>query len=352
MTLTEFKVLNDATFETQLEDVETALIFFTERRTSSLHESTNRRLAELMRIRWSFFIAYIEDSPLLCRAYDVRVIDSYCLVSRGRLLDSYLPSGGSREDVKIAVWSDDVLDNRPRKRRYMQHITSKAAGDMVTYLDEMEDEETASARRIRSVLMELDRCLQGSEEEVHRFLWSNAFLLDLFYEGGYALSKCPLGNSFVTDFVVLGYRTWTNDVGIHATLIELEKPSRKLFTKAGDPAAVLTHALRQVQDWKAWHSRNGEYFRHTVESFMTEDLAASRKIRSTRSLSGLYSEMLSSVMHERLSCSFRIIAGRRADLSLGDRIRLDEMNNSLNGITIMTYDALLEGWMRRLGSVG
>jgi hypothetical protein len=343
-------VLDDTTFEAELESVETALIFCTERARSRYHESYNVNLAALIGKKGQFFLAYIDDSPLLCRAYGIRVIDSYCLISRGRLLDSYVPRG-SHDLGALAMWCDDVLSDRPRKRRYMDHITSKPASAMISYLKEMEEEERSSTRHIRSVLLQLDQSLHGTEEDIHKFLWSNAFLLDLFYEGGYMLSKWPLGNKHISDFVVFGYRNWTNDVGIHATLIEIEKPSRKLFTKAGDPASVLTHALRQLQDWKAWHARNSDYFSRTVQSFLSPDLATAGRIKSTRSLTGFYTDLLLGLMDQHVSCSFKIIAGRRADLTLADRIRLDEMNNSLNGISIMTYDALLEGWMRRLGSV-
>ena len=341
--------LTDATFRRELEDVEIALVFFTDRRMFGYHDSTNRRLAELIRSRGQFFLADIEANLELGREYGVCVLNSYYLLRRGRLLDSYV-SRGSSDVVDIAVWCDAVLDERPRKRRYMEYVTSKVASEMVAYIEEMEEEETANTRRIRASLLELDQRLNGTEEQVHAHLWANAFLLDLFYDGGYVMSKLPLGIKYVSDFVVFGYRNWTNDVGIHATLIELERPTGKLFTKAGDPAAVLTHALRQVQDWKAWLARNGDYFRRTVRSLLVEG-SPTERLRSSRSLSGFYRDVIIGALDDHVSYGFTVIAGRRQPMSLADRIRLDEMNNSLNGIRIMTYDALVEGWMRRLGSV-
>lgn len=342
--------LTDANFRAELGGVEIALVFFSERKLFGYHDSTNIRLAEILRSRGQFFLVDVEANLALSNAFAVSVLNSYYLFRWGQLLDSYLPRSGNAV-VNIAVWCDAVLDERPRKRRYMQHITSKVASDMVAYLEEIEEEESANTRRVHESLLELDRRLNGSEEQVHTHLWANAFLLDLVYDGGYVLSKFPLGINHVSDFVVFGYRTWTNDVGIHATLIELERPTAKLFTKAGDPAAVLNHALRQVQDWKAWLGRNSDYFRRTVRSLLAESGEGKRKVKSSRSLSGFYRDVIVGALDDHVSYGFTVIAGRRPQMTLADRIRLDEMNNSLNGIRIMTYDALLEGWMRRVGSV-
>jgi hypothetical protein len=185
-----FRVLSDETFEAELEDIETALVFFTER-DLTWHHDTNTKVAKLFRKRAECFMAYMSESLLLCREYGVTVINSYCLIRRGRLLDSYVPRGGF-DAVALAVWCDDVLNDRPRKSRYSQHITSLPASAMIAYLKAMENEEKANTARVRSVLLELERGLAGTEQEVHAILWANAFLLDLFYEGGYIVSKLPL----------------------------------------------------------------------------------------------------------------------------------------------------------------
>lgn len=64
-----------------------------------------------------------------------------------------------------------------------------------------------------------------------------------------------LGSEFITDFMLAeddGDRvTWT--------AVELERPSVDLFTVAGNPTSTLTHALRQISDWRNWLSRNRAY---------------------------------------------------------------------------------------------
>ena len=42
-------------------------------------------------------------------------------------------------------------------------------------------------------------------------------------------------------------------------LIEIEHPRFPLFTKSGNPSAKLSHALRQVLNWKSWFQENSPY---------------------------------------------------------------------------------------------
>ena len=54
--------------------------------------------------------------------------------------------------------------------------------------------------------------------------------------------------SFVPDFMWI-----TSHSGAwFPTLIEIEKPDRKIFTKKGDPYASFTHARQQLADWRSW----------------------------------------------------------------------------------------------------
>ncbi|HEX3111593.1 MAG TPA: hypothetical protein VHU41_21005 [Thermoanaerobaculia bacterium] len=174
--------LTDASFRAELAGVEIELVFFSERGMFGHHNSTNRRLADLIHGRGAFFLADMDANLELCREYGVSVSNSYYLLRRGNLLDSYLARGRS-DVVDVAVWCDAVLDGGPRKRRYMEHVTSKVASDMIAYLEEMEEEETANRHRVRESLLGLDKRSGGTEEQVHAHLWANAFLLDLFYDG-------------------------------------------------------------------------------------------------------------------------------------------------------------------------
>ena len=73
--------------------------------------------------------------------------------------------------------------------------------------------------------------------------------------GGWVIPQARLGSEHVTDFLIAK----EDYGGIAWYAVELERPQARIFTKKGDPSAALTHALRQVADWRIWLSRNLDY---------------------------------------------------------------------------------------------
>jgi hypothetical protein len=73
--------------------------------------------------------------------------------------------------------------------------------------------------------------------------------------GYWVIPSKRLGGEHITDFMIAELD------GAHPTwfAVELERPQAKLFTKKGDPSAALTHALRQIDDWRIWLSHNRDY---------------------------------------------------------------------------------------------
>lgn len=47
-------------------------------------------------------------------------------------------------------------------------------------------------------------------------------------------------------------------------LVEIERADNTLFTNGGDPSSKLTHAIRQVQDWKLWIRDNRDYYQRQI----------------------------------------------------------------------------------------
>lgn len=73
--------------------------------------------------------------------------------------------------------------------------------------------------------------------------------------GYWIVPQKRLGSEHVPDFLV-GHR----DVDqLLWNAIEIERPQAKMFTSKGDPSAALTHALRQIADWRDWLSHNRDY---------------------------------------------------------------------------------------------
>lgn len=95
-----------------------------------------------------------------------------------------------------------------------------------------------------------------TEEDIHRFLVTHPAFLPLWWPyDNTVFTKLPLGSQYVVDFAFAR----EDSGGVTWHLIEIEHPQFPLFTKAGNPSAKLTHALRQVLNWKSWFQENGPY---------------------------------------------------------------------------------------------
>lgn len=193
---------------------------------------------------------------------------------------------------------------------------------------------TLDARRLAA---ELEAVIDdGREEKIHQFIVANTEVLGFVGPNATIWSKYPLGNEFVTDFVSVGDEGWTNDPRPLVVLIEIEKANVPLFTAKGDPAAFLTHAIRQVQDWKRWVSGNREYLARDLNSRWNQRSgteADSRELALRRQL----------IYH--FAVDYRVIAGRRTEMRVAERLRLAQMNDDLANIKILTYDAILDELM-------
>jgi hypothetical protein len=178
---------------------------------------------------------------------------------------------------------------------------------LVWWKDFSQDDVEKFARRLSTATR---------EEDIQKFLSKKPMLLARLLGGGHGrwvIPKQKLGSQYVTDFII-GERS---SIGFEWYAVELEGPLAKMYTKAGDPTCKLTHAIRQIQDWRAWIQRNQNY--------------AARN----RSENGLgLTDIVSAVPG-------LILMGRRSDVSAGTSERRRQMVLDLN-IKIHSYDWLLE----------
>lgn len=67
--------------------------------------------------------------------------------------------------------------------------------------------------------------------------------------------KFSLGEDYVTDYVLLvqGYQ------GPEYVFVEIERPGKQIFTKAGQFAEAFTQAKNQLLDWENWLTKNHAY---------------------------------------------------------------------------------------------
>jgi Domain of unknown function (DUF4263) len=152
-----------------------------------------------------------------------------------------------------------------------------------------------------------------SEEDVHQFLVNYpVFVPALWPYENTIFSKLSLANQHTVDFA----HARTNTPGATWHLIEIERPQEALFTKAGNPTAKLSHAMRQLQDWYSWfiEERDFVFRRFPHQSFMRK--------------AGLWKPELWLVM------------GRRASVADSDRRLLQRLNEG--HVIIKTFDWLLD----------
>lgn len=198
----------------------------------------------------------------------------------------------------------------------------------------MNDAET---QLLKETAIQFERILDSAhEQEVHAFLETHHQLFDFLQDRGLIKSKFRLADAFIPDFISIGNDFSTNNLNSLVTFVEIERPNMPLFTKSGDPASGLTHAIRQVQNWKQWITNNRMYMQQVFGKIAAEELdRVNRSDNLKLSLRG--------VAHG-FSDRYLVIAGRRNSMSVSDRILLSQMNDDLHRIKIITYDVLLD-WL-------
>lgn len=142
-----------------------------------------------------------------------------------------------------------------------------------------------------------------SEEDLQRFFdkRKNWLLLDVTAKN--VTPKARLGAEFVVDFIV-------ERPDFQYTLVEIEKPDVKLYTKDGDPTKELKHATRQMEDYQRWINEHPSYI--------------CEKLPNMYSPYGL------------------VIIGMSSQLTRNEKKRLEQSNVTTRGkYEIMTFDGLL-----------
>ncbi len=131
--------------------------------------------------------------------------------------------------------------------------------------------------------------------------------------GRWVIPQQKLGSEHVTDFMIADKHSF----GREWFAVELESPKAKMFTRAGNPTKELTHAIRQIQDWRSWLTKNADY-------------ASRGQDQKGLGLEGIHPEL-----------SGYIFIGRRSDTSSGT----NELRRRIlieNRIEVHSYDWLVD----------
>ena len=174
----------------------------------------------------------------------------------------------------------------------------------------------------------LDELLDNSKEEIlqqyveqHKKILIAAFGQPEWVYN-FVLPKFKFGSDYIRDFVVFtgqSYSYWIK-------LIELEPSTSQVFTKQGDYAQRLNHAIKQVDEWSDWIKRNEPYFRDCLQKALQKEYPS-------------FSETLDYT--RRFIVSSKIVIGRRATLSVDDNKRRAQEYEKSN-LDIITYDRLVD----------
>ena len=174
----------------------------------------------------------------------------------------------------------------------------------------------------------LDELLDKSKEEIlQQYLEQHKKILIAAFGQpewvyNFVLPKFKFGSDYISDFVVFtgqSYSYWIK-------LIELEPSTSQVFTKQGDYAQRLNHAIKQVDEWSDWIKRNEPYFRDCLQKALQKEYPS-------------FSETLDYT--RRFIVSSKIVIGRRATLSVDDNKRRAQEYEKSN-LDIITYDRLVD----------
>ena len=151
--------------------------------------------------------------------------------------------------------------------------------------------------KFESLLLEASK-----EEQLQKFLRENSILFGRVTE---LISKQKLGEDFVTDFVIKN----VTEAGVTYTLVEIEKPSKPVFTSGGQFSAEFTQAMQQTISWSVWLDDNIAYLRQKLPG-----LKAAR---------------------------FMLVIGRSLDWTEEKKAHFDVRNRGDIRCEVVTYDGLL-----------
>ena len=107
----------------------------------------------------------------------------------------------------------------------------------------------------------LGRLIASAEDEgeLQRFIEKHKYILtgkaSPAHHGQICIPKPNLGGKLHPDFLIAGL----DSAGFWWYGVELENPRYRMFTKKADPTKELSHALRQIEDWRSWLTQNISY---------------------------------------------------------------------------------------------
>lgn len=140
--------------------------------------------------------------------------------------------------------------------------------------------------------------------------------------GRWVIPQKRLGSEFIPDFVLCE----RNSLGDFWTLVELQSPRSKFFTKKRRPSEHLDEGVRQVLEWRRWLEANRDY------------------ARRPRVDNGL------GLAEIEASPPGLVLIGRQSNVTGQDKAQLRQLGANHN-ITFHTYDWLVRRARERIAAL-
>jgi Domain of unknown function (DUF4263) len=178
----------------------------------------------------------------------------------------------------------------------------------------------------------------GGERAIHAFLKKHPELVVQAFSRAWNANICEaefeFGSDYRADFLVLS----ADSGSWHASLIELEPSSSRLYLNDGTPSKSLRVAQRQIKDWQAWIDLNELYVRQRFSKILERtDTAAQTGVSDHRKA---HTEILDPKVV--IWWSYHIVIGRRNSLSAEEQFRRAREGGDWGGARISTYDRLVQ----------
>ena len=144
------------------------------------------------------------------------------------------------------------LEKRLERQGWIERLerARERASELKDFWVEHEGVPNEDIDAFRSLMREASK-----EEEIQQFFKKRPSLLlesTLGHRGCFCIPNQKLGTSYVADFLI----ALVDSMGFWWYGVELENPRAQIFNKRGDPTKELTHAMRQIREWRIWLTDN------------------------------------------------------------------------------------------------
>jgi len=191
-----------------------------------------------------------------------------------------------------------------------------------------------------SLEQEIRRILAtGGERKAHTFLKKYPLLvINAFsraWNAKYCVPEFRIGTEFRSDFLILS----ADSVAWHASFVELESPSARLYLKDGTPSKTLRVAERQISDWRNWERINDHRMRQLFSKTLRENDSPAWCSHADRHQRG-ETEILDP--NTFIHYYYHVVIGRRDLLSEDERRWRAQQDAYWGGPEIATYDRIVD----------